>query len=93
MTRGRVKWFNEVKGYGFIETESGEEVFFHFSKIEMEGYKSLPPGTPVELEYIDGEMGYMATLVKKSADGEQRTQQVHAAVPHRKNLLQRLLGK
>ncbi len=95
MTRGRVKWFNEVKGYGFIETEHGDEVFFHFSKIDMEGYKFLPPGAPVELEFIDGEMGYMATIVRKIDAGEESTVRPHSLPEHqsRRNALQRLLRK
>ncbi|RMD92374.1 MAG: cold shock domain-containing protein [Calditrichaeota bacterium] len=66
MPRGRIKWFNEIKGYGYIEQESGEEdVFFHFSVIDMEGYKILPVGTEVEFEYISGEKGPLATRVTK----------------------------
>lgn len=50
MPRGRVKWFNDVKGYGFIEQDTGGEVFVHFAGIEMEGYRTLSPGQVVEFE-------------------------------------------
>ena len=49
MPRGRVKWFNDSKGYGFIEIEGGEDVFVHFSAIQGEGYRSLQEGAEVEL--------------------------------------------
>ncbi len=63
MQHGRVKWFNETKGYGFIVSESGEEVFVHFTAIEMEGYKTLQEGQEVEFECVDGEKGLLATRV------------------------------
>jgi len=50
MAIGKVKWFNDHRGYGFIEQESGEDVFVHFSSIEMNGYKTLAPGQSVEFE-------------------------------------------
>lgn len=66
MPRGRVKWFNENKGYGFIEPlAGGEEVFVHFSVIQMEGFKTLPQGTEVEFEFVPGEKGPQATKVTK----------------------------
>ena len=52
---GTVKWFNESKGYGFIEQESGPDVFAHFSAIESEGYKTLAEGQKVEFEVTDGQ--------------------------------------
>ena len=61
--RGTVKWFNDNKGYGFIVTETGEDVFVHFSVIEMEGYKTLQEGSQVEFESISGEKGLHATKV------------------------------
>ena len=67
MQRGTVKWFNDNKGYGFIVNESGEDVFVHFSVIEMEGYKTLQEGTMVEFESINGEKGLHATKVVKKA--------------------------
>jgi CspA family cold shock protein len=63
MQRGKVKWFNENKGYGYIVNEKGEDVFVHFSAIKMDGYKSLQRGALVEFEYIGGEKGPLATLV------------------------------
>lgn len=66
MAKGLVKWFNDHKGYGFIEQENGEDVFVHFSVIEMEGYKTLPEGAEVEFEFINGEKGLQATRVVKA---------------------------
>ncbi|MFQ5769958.1 MAG: cold-shock protein [bacterium] len=63
MTRGKVKWFNDNKGYGFIEQEQGEDVFVHFSVIEMDGYKTLQEGVEVEFECVTGEKGLHATRV------------------------------
>ena len=63
MARGKVKWFNDHKGYGFIEHENGEDVFVHFSVIEMDGYKTLQEGAEVEFECIYGEKGLQATRV------------------------------
>ena len=58
--QGTVKWFNESKGYGFIEQESGPDVFAHFSAIESEGYKTLAEGQKVEFEVTDGQKGPQA---------------------------------
>ena len=58
--RGKVKWFNNAKGYGFIERESGEDVFVHYSAIGGEGYKSLEEGQEVEFEVAEGEKGLQA---------------------------------
>jgi CspA family cold shock protein len=64
MTRGKVKWFNDGKGYGFIEQESGgEDVFVHFSAIQMEGFRTLTPGQAVEFEVQSGEKGPYAAKV------------------------------
>lgn len=66
MPRGRVKWFNENKGYGFIEQlDGGEDVFVHFSVIQMEGFRTLPQGAEVEFECVPGEKGLQATKVIK----------------------------
>ena len=63
MQRGRVKWFNDSKGYGFIEQDEGEDVFVHFSVIEMDGFKTLADGTEVEFEFVQGDKGLQATKV------------------------------
>ncbi len=65
MQRGKVKWFNAEKGYGFIESEGGGDVFVHFSAINMEGYKSLEEGMEVEFDVIDGAKGPQAANVTK----------------------------
>ncbi len=61
--RGVVKWFNESKGYGFIQRESGSDVFVHFSGIEGEGYKTLEEGQEVEFETTESPKGIQATNV------------------------------
>jgi CspA family cold shock protein len=63
MARGRIKWFNDAKGYGFIEQEGGEDVFVHFSSISMEGFKTLTEGQEVEFEIKAGDKGLHAANV------------------------------
>jgi len=64
MSKGKVKWFNDAKGYGFIEQESGgEDVFVHFSAIQMEGFKTLSEGQQVEFEVETGDKGLHAANV------------------------------
>ncbi len=65
MQKGQVKWFNEGKGFGFIEREEGPDVFVHFSAIQGEGYKSLIEGDAVEFEVIEDEKGLKAQNVVK----------------------------
>lgn len=65
MSRGRVKWFHDSKGYGFIETEGGGEVFVHYSAIANDGYKTLSEGQEVEFELQDGDKGPRALNVVK----------------------------
>jgi CspA family cold shock protein len=65
MPRGKVKWFNESKGYGFIEQENGPDVFVHYSAIEDQGFKTLSEGQEVEFEIKQGEKGPQATKVVK----------------------------
>lgn len=60
---GTVKWFNATKGYGFIGREDGEDVFVHFSAIQMEGYKRLEPDQQVEFSVEDGPRGLQAANV------------------------------
>jgi CspA family cold shock protein len=65
MTRGKVKWFNEGKGYGFITPESGDDVFVHFKAIKAEGFKSLAEGQEVEFDIEKGPKGNQAANVVK----------------------------
>jgi CspA family cold shock protein len=60
---GKVKWFNDSKGYGFIERDAGNDVFVHFSAISIDGYKTLREGQEVEFEIIDGPKGPQANNV------------------------------
>ncbi len=64
MATGTVKWFNESKGFGFIEQESGEDVFVHFSEIQGEGFKTLNEGQAVEFEVTQGPKGAQASNVQ-----------------------------
>ena len=65
MAQGVVKWFNDVKGFGFITPdEGGEELFAHFSAIEMKGFKSLKEGQRVTFEVVEGPKGKQATQIK-----------------------------
>jgi len=61
--QGTVKWFNAAKGYGFIQRQSGEDVFVHFSAIQSEGYKTLNEGQAVEFEVKQGPKGLQAEHV------------------------------
>ncbi|GAB1263914.1 cold-shock protein [Aurantivibrio infirmus] len=62
-TTGRVKWFNEKKGFGFIEREGGDDVFVHFRAIQSPGFKTLAEGQEVEFEVEDGQKGPQAVNV------------------------------
>ena len=63
MEKGKVKWFNSEKGFGFIEREEGNDVFVHFSAIVMDGYKTLSEGMEVQFDVVDGAKGPQAANV------------------------------
>lgn len=63
--QGKVKWFNPGKGYGFIESDDGTDVFVHYSAIMGDGYKSLDEGQKVEYEVVTGKRGLQADNVQK----------------------------
>jgi cold shock protein len=62
---GRVKWFNDSKGYGFIEQEGGRDIFVHYTAISGDGFKTLAEGQKVEFEITEGAKGPQATKVTK----------------------------
>jgi len=65
MAQGKVKWFNDAKGFGFIEQENGSDVFVHFSAIGGDGFKSLSEGDAVSFEVVDSPKGPKADNVRK----------------------------
>lgn len=65
MVEGTVKWFNNSKGFGFIEHDGGKDVFVHHSSIQMEGFKSLEEGVRVSFDLVEGQKGPAAENVKK----------------------------
>ncbi len=65
MSEGTVKWFNDGKGFGFIEQEDGPDVFVHFSSIQDEGFKTLEEGQKVSFDVTDGQKGPQASNVIK----------------------------
>lgn len=65
MPTGTVKWFNDSKGYGFIEQQGGDDVFVHFSAIQTEGYRTLREGEQVEFELATRDKGFHAVNVVK----------------------------
>ena len=63
--QGKVKWFNNTKGYGFIGRDAGPDVFVHYSAITMDGFKTLNEGDPVEFEVVQGQKGPQADHVTR----------------------------
>jgi CspA family cold shock protein len=66
MNTGKVKWFNAEKGFGFIESAEGQDVFVHFSAIQSEGFKTLEEGQEVTFEIVEGNRGPQAANVQKA---------------------------
>ncbi len=64
MARGKVKWFNEAKGFGFIEQEEGQDVFVHYSAIESDGFNTLYENQEVEFEIVEGPKGLQSQNVR-----------------------------
>jgi CspA family cold shock protein len=71
MATGSVKWFDEKKGYGFIEGQGGHDIFVHFSDIQEEGFRKLAEGEKVKYELLDGQKGPRATNVMREKLGEE----------------------
>jgi CspA family cold shock protein len=67
--KGKVKWFNNAKGYGFIGREDGPDVFVHYSSIQLDGYKTLKEGDDVEFDIVQGQKGAQADAVVRLRDG------------------------
>jgi CspA family cold shock protein len=65
MAKGTVKWFNRIKGFGFIERPDGDDVFVHYKAIEGDGFKELNEGEEVEFEIVEGPKGLQAANVRK----------------------------
>ncbi len=65
MAKGKVKWFNNQKGYGFIAADDGADVFVHYSAIQIDGYKTLAEGQDVEFDVTEGPKGKQAANVKR----------------------------
>lgn len=67
MPSGKVKWFNDAKGYGFIETNEGKDIFVHYSAIQKDGFKTLAEGQEVSFEIVEGTKGPQAANVTSQA--------------------------
>ncbi len=66
MAKGTVKWFNEKKGFGFIQQENGQDLFVHYSSIDMDGFRTLNEGDVVDFDVEETERGFQAKNVKKA---------------------------
>jgi len=73
MVEGKVKWFNPRKGYGFIATDDGRDVFVHYSSITAEGFKTLDEGDAVLFDVVEGEKGLRATNVVPKGSSQEQT--------------------
>jgi cold shock protein len=74
MSEGKVKWFNPKKGYGFITTEDGRDIFVHFSNISNEGFKNLSTNALVSFDIVESEKGFRAeNVVLKTAKNKEKT--------------------
>ena len=71
MQIGKVKWFSDAKGYGFIEVEGRRDIFVHYSAIQKDGFKTLAEGQEVEFEIVDGAKGPQAANVLAAAAAEE----------------------
>ena len=67
---GKVKRFNKVKGFGFITADDGRDVFFHYSQLLMDGYKTIDEGAPVEFDLVEGDRGLQAHNIKETSKQE-----------------------
>ena len=72
MSDGKVKWFNPRKGYGFIATADGRDIFVHYSNISSDGYKTLVEGDPVTFDIVEGEKGLRAENVIAQSASESK---------------------
>lgn len=68
MPTGKVKWFNDQKGFGFIESDDGQDVFVHHTNITMDGYRTLAEGDPVEFDVTQGPKGLKAENVRRASE-------------------------
>src|SRR3989449_5176837 len=77
MAKGKVKWFNDAKGFGFIAQESGPDVFVHFTAIQAEGFRSLAEGDTVEFEVAQGPKGLQAQNVRSEEHTSELQSRLH----------------
>ena len=83
MVTGTVKWFNDAKGFGFIEPEGGgADVFAHFSAVQMEGFRTLKQGTMVSYELVQGPKGDLAQNIRSVGDEQQMAEGATSDIEH-----------